>query len=119
MLASAWIDGRSATGLMSSSLGPNHGAAHAATLIEPRAVELCFQTAGIREMAVAGRMGLPNRVDEARWLRAPGDGPMVARVTARDDGAFDAEVADATGAPWLVLSGYRTIALSDAVPAAG
>jgi hypothetical protein len=118
VLEAAWVDGASAIGKMAGALGPNHAASHGATLIEPRAVELCFQTAGIWEMARSGRMGLPERVAEARWLRAPGEGPMVARVTARDDGGFDAEVADATGSPWMVVSGYRTIALSDAVPAA-
>ena len=88
-----------------------------ATLIEPRVIELCFQTAGIWEMKRDGRMGLPARVAEARWLRAPGDGPMVARVIAQDGGTFDAEVADATGRPWLALTGYRTVAVGDAVTA--
>jgi acyl transferase domain-containing protein len=119
VLEAAWVDGRTAIGRMASDLGDNHAPAHGATITEPRCVELCFQTAGIWEMREVGRMGLPNRVGEARWLRAPGEGPMVAKVTARDDGAFDAEVADASGRPWLVLEGYRTIAVEDAVPGAG
>lgn len=60
-----------------------------------------------------GRMGLPTRVAEARRLREPAEGPMVARVVAQEDGTFDAEVADASGQPWLAITGYRTVALSD------
>ena len=114
VLDAAWIEGRTAFGRMASELGPNHAAEHGATLIEPRAIELCFQTAGIWEMKRDGGMGLPTRVAEARRLREPGDGPMVARVVAQEDGSFDAEVADATGQPWLALTGYRTVALASA-----
>ena len=114
VLDAAWIEGRTAFGRMATELGPNHAAEHGATLIEPRAIELCFQTAGIWEMKRDGGMGLPTRVAEARRLREPGDGPMVARVVAQEDGSFDAEVADATGQPWLALTGYRTVALASA-----
>lgn len=114
VLEAAWIDGQTAFGRMSATLGPN--SSRGETLIEPRCIELCFQTAGIWEMARSGRMGLPNVVSRLVLMSKPGEGPMIARVTARPDGAFDAEVADASGAVWMALSGYRTIALSDSAP---
>ncbi|MFO0592926.1 MAG: SDR family NAD(P)-dependent oxidoreductase [Polyangiaceae bacterium] len=113
VLEAAWVEGHVAYGRMASDLIRNHAVDHGATLIEPRAIELCFQTAGIWEMKRDGRMGLPAKVAEARRLRVPSAGPMVARVVAKEDGTFDAEVADGTGTPWLALTGYRTVALSD------
>jgi NADP-dependent 3-hydroxy acid dehydrogenase YdfG len=117
VLEAAWVEDRTAYGRMASGLGENHAAEHGPTLIEPRAIELCFQTAGIWEMKRDGRMGLPTRVAEARRLRDPAEGPMVARVVANEDGTFDAEVADASGQPWLAVTGYRTVVLSDAARA--
>ncbi len=59
----------------------NHDPSDRPTLMAPRLIELCFQTAGLWEMGVHGRMGLPLHVDQVRWLAltAIGRGPFVCR----------------------------------------
>ena len=37
----------------------------------PRLIELCFQTAGLWEMGVQSRMGLPQHVGRVALLQAP------------------------------------------------
>jgi hypothetical protein len=83
----------------------------------PRLIELCFQTAGVWEMGVEGRMGLPQHIDRVSVVRPDlAEGRFYAVVTpdlAR--GSFDAEVVDAAGNRYVQLSGYRTVALPSAV----
>ena len=84
----------------------------------PRLVELCFQTAGLWEMAVQHRMGLPLHVDRVSLFRAPdvAAGPLFAVVTADPAaGSFDADVVDRAGTRYLHLSGYRTVIASENV----
>src|SRR5208283_5247039 len=84
----------------------------------PRLIELCFQTAGVWELGVQGRMGLPHRVREVSLLQAPdlAEGPLYAIVTPDTAQAtFDAEVLDSNGNCYLRLVGYQTVALPDAV----
>jgi acyl transferase domain-containing protein/NAD(P)-dependent dehydrogenase (short-subunit alcohol dehydrogenase family)/acyl carrier protein len=110
VLDAVWAHDGAALGRMAEHLPPdvNDGA----TLLDPRRIELCFQTAGIWDMREhGGRMALPRGVDELRWIGPPPSGPVAARVVVRDDGGFDADVADAQGAPYLLLRGYRTIAV--------
>jgi hypothetical protein len=110
VLDGVWAHDGEALGRMAEHLPPD--VKDGATLLDPRRIELCFQTAGIWDMrAHGGRMALPREVDELRVLATPAAGPVVARVIARDDGGFDAEVADAQGTPYLLLKGYRTIAV--------
>ena len=63
VLERAWWDGNRIVGLMATGLGNNHQPAELPTLMAPRLIELCFQTAGVWEMGVQGRMGLPQHVD--------------------------------------------------------
>ena len=89
------------------------------TLMAPRLIELCFQTAGVWEMGAQGRMGLPqhiDRVSSSPLLLAPefADARLYAVVTPDPDrGSFDAEVVDAKGNRYLHLSGYRTVAVPE------
>ena len=53
----AWWDGRRIVGLMAKGLPPNHLPADLPTLMAPRLIELCFQTAGLWEMGTAGPHG--------------------------------------------------------------
>lgn len=90
--------------------------------MSPRLIELCFQTAGLWEMGVQGRMGLPQHIDRvsSSLLRAPmpADARFYAVVTLDSAHAsFDAEVVDTKGNRYLQLSGYRTAALTGAVDA--
>src|SRR5579872_1661138 len=118
VLEKAWWDGKQVTGLLAKDLPPNHSPAEFDTITSPRLVELCFQTAGIWELGIQGRMGLPQEVREVRLLRDPklAEGRLHAVVS--PDGArgiFDAEVIDKRGNCYLSVIGYRTIALSNAV----
>ncbi len=114
----AWWDGKRVIGLMAQNLPSNHHPAEVPTVMAPRLIELCFQTAGVWELGVQGRMGLPQRVREVSLLRAPNlaDGRLYALVTPDAvHGSFDAVVLDTSGDCYLRLSGYQTVALSDGV----
>ena len=107
VLAAAWIDDAGAIGQLADDLPvdvPGGG-----LIAAPRAIELCFQLAGVWALRRGAPLGLPRAVDELRCLATPGAGPVIARLTARPDGAFDAEVADA-GGTCVVVRGYRTVA---------
>jgi len=114
----AWWDGERLIGEMSPHLPENHQPAERPTVIDPRMIELCFQTAGLWQMAAEGRMGLPWKVQQlsAHSAPKPNGGRLFAVVTPRpDQGAFDAEVVDAAGNRYLRLQGYRTVELPDNV----
>ena len=114
----AWWDGHRIVGRLAANLPPNHQPAGRPTLMAPRLIELCFQTAGVWELGVQGRMGLPLHIDSVRLFRQPelAEGSLFAVVTPdAGRGTFDAEVLDAKGNQYLQLSGYSTVALPDAV----
>jgi NAD(P)-dependent dehydrogenase (short-subunit alcohol dehydrogenase family)/acyl carrier protein len=137
VLERAWRDGNRMIGLMARSLPSPHHPAERPTLVAPRLIELCFQTAGLWEMSEQGVMSLPRHVHEVCLWPAPelgggGVSPeetngqdghakttevrMYAVVTPNQDhGSFDAEVVDTTGRLYVGLSGYRTVALPDSV----
>src|SRR6185437_13720682 len=88
------------------------------TLMAPRLIELCFQTAGIWEMGAQSRMGLPQHIDRVSLLRSPdlAEGRLYAMVTPNQaQGSFDAEVVDAAGNRFVQLSGYRTVAVPNSI----
>jgi NAD(P)-dependent dehydrogenase (short-subunit alcohol dehydrogenase family) len=110
VLRGVWASERAALGRMADALPLD--ADGAAMVLDPRRIELCFQTAGIWDLrAHGGRLALPQGVDELRWNGGGAAGPVVACIHARDDGGFDAEVVDGAGEPCLVIRGYRTTAM--------
>jgi NAD(P)-dependent dehydrogenase (short-subunit alcohol dehydrogenase family) len=116
----AWWDGHRMIGLLAKTLPANHLPSDLPTLIAPRWIELCFQTAGIWEMGVQGRMGLPQHIDRLSFslpAAQPADARVYAVVTPNHRGGFDAEVVDAKGNCYLQLSGYRTAVFPEAVNA--
>jgi len=116
----AWWDGTQIVGLMAKSLPDNHHPPELPTLATPRLIELCFQTAGLWEMGVQGRMGLPLHIHKVRLYATPGatEAGLFAVVTPDpDQGSFHAEVVDTRGQRYFQLSGYRTVALPNAVDA--
>ncbi len=121
VLERAWWDGKRVIGLMSNHLPKNHHPAELPTVIAPRLVELCFQTAGLWEMGVQGRMGLPLHIDRLSLLSPEPDAneaQLYAVVTPDESrGSFDAEVVDAAGKRYLSLCGYRTVTIPDAISA--
>jgi hypothetical protein len=109
----AWRSNGEAVGLFSDSLPPDHDPSAGATLMGPRLIELCFQTAGLLEMGTRGKMGLPLHVERVRLLREPTEqGRLFARVRPAD-GGFEARVVDDEGHVYLALEGYRTVEQPD------
>src|ERR1035441_4849833 len=105
---------------MARSLPENQPPRDQPLAIAPRLVELCFQTAGLWEIAVQHRMGLPHRVDRVSLYRTPNAaaGPLFAVVTPNQvDGSFDADVVDYDGRSEEHTSGYRTVAFREDVDA--
>ena len=104
---------------MTHPLPPGHLPAECPTRLAPRLIELCFQTAGIAEIARTGRMGLPDRIDRV----VPGSSDdaaeqrLFAVVTPHTDGSFDAHVVDGAGVVHVALRGYRTVELPAPVAA--
>jgi hypothetical protein len=121
VLERAWGDGNRIIGQMPEGLPNHHHPPERRTLMAPRLVELCFQTAGVWEIGVQGRMGLPRHVHQVSLWRAPetADGRRLYAVVIPDPdrGSFDAEVVDTAGNRYVHLSGYRTVALPNGVDA--
>ncbi len=119
----AWWDGQRMIGLMARGLPPNHMPSEPPTLLAPRLIELCFQTAGLWGMGTQGRMGLPRHIDRISTLPLPvpktEDTRLYAIVTSDGRNGFDAEVVDTKGTRYLEISGYRTVAIPSAVDAEG
>jgi 3-oxoacyl-(acyl-carrier-protein) synthase/NAD(P)-dependent dehydrogenase (short-subunit alcohol dehydrogenase family)/acyl carrier protein len=118
VLEKAWWDGKRLIGLMATNLPPNHQPSELSTVMQPRLIELCFQTAGIWELGVQGRMGLPQHVRQASLYRMPAatDGKLYAVLTPdATQGSFDVDVIDSKGNCVLRLTGYQTVALPNAV----
>jgi NAD(P)-dependent dehydrogenase (short-subunit alcohol dehydrogenase family) len=114
----AWWDGKRMVGELAKNLPGNHQPADRPTLMAPRLIELCFQTAGLWEMGVHNRMGLPLHVEQVCWSRSPqlAEGPLYAVVTPDEPKeSFDADVVDTAGNLYLRVSGYRTVALPNSV----
>jgi len=109
----AWWDGKRITGLLANKLPDNHHPSELPTLVAPRLIELCFQTAGVWEMGAQGRMGLPQHIDYVSLSKVasePVESRLYAVVTPNlQEGSFDAEVVDAKGNCYLRLGAYRTV----------
>jgi hypothetical protein len=115
----AWREGNHVIGQLAANLPANHQPADRPLAMAPRLIELCFQTAGLWEMGMQSRMGLPQHVRDVRLLRAPelAQGALYAVVTPDPDGHFDAAVVDAAGSVFVQLSGYATVALLSGIDA--
>ncbi|HUB33837.1 MAG TPA: SDR family NAD(P)-dependent oxidoreductase, partial [Bryobacteraceae bacterium] len=121
VLAGAWWSENGATGELNRALPDNHVPAGQALAMAPRLIELCFQTAGIWEMAARGRMGLPRAVGSVKLYRQPeaAAGPLYAMVTPDAAGeSFAAVVLDSSGRVYLRLSCYRTVVFRENVETA-
>jgi hypothetical protein len=118
VLERAWPDGNGMLGQMAAGLPSDHEPSGQPLQMAPRLIELCFQTAGLWELGVRGRAGLPEYIHQVSVCRAPdlAAGPLYAVVTP-DHGNFDADVVDAKGKVYVELRGYRPVALFNGVDA--
>ena len=117
VVESSWRSGEDVIGLFAANLPANHEPAERCAVVSPRLIELCFQTAGLWELASERRMGLPYKIDEV-IIHLPDDGAkkeLYAVVRPGKEGAFDARVVDERGAVHLSLRGYRTMQLPDPI----
>jgi hypothetical protein len=118
VLEKAWWDGKRIVSLISQGLPPNHDPAELPTIVGPRLIESCFQTAGVWELGVQGRMALPKFVHRISFFRqpSPGDGRLyvvvIPNIVAE---SFSAEVLDEKGNCYMSLNGYQTVAFPDFV----
>jgi NAD(P)-dependent dehydrogenase (short-subunit alcohol dehydrogenase family)/acyl carrier protein len=119
VLERAWWDGIRMVGLLAGQLPDNHQPSSQRLLIQPRLVELCFQTAGLWEMATQGRMGLPAHIDQLRVWPVPDalEEHLFAVVTPIPEDGFDAQVVGSAGNLYVHLRGYRTVAVPKAIDA--
>jgi acyl transferase domain-containing protein/NAD(P)-dependent dehydrogenase (short-subunit alcohol dehydrogenase family)/acyl carrier protein len=119
VIEKAWWNGTRMVGVMASSLPSNHHPAELVTLATPRLIELCFQTAGIWEMGLDSRMGLPLHIDQLTISPKTMEfsaGPRYAVVVRKPgETGFDAEIVDAGGNVSIRVSGYHTIPVPDAI----
>jgi acyl transferase domain-containing protein len=118
VLERAWLDENQTVGQFSARLPVNHYPPESPLAMAPRLVELCFQTAALREVAGQGRIGLPLHVDRVCSYQPPdlAEGPLYAVVTPNPhEDSFDAEVVDAAGNCYVRLRGYKMVAHPDAV----
>ena len=117
VLDTAWRDGERVIGRLAEDLASNHRPDGAPLLVDPRLVELCFQTAGILELGTTGALGLPHRVGRIAVFDVPEPvGRWHAVVRARGDGCgVDAVVVDDDGQVRIALEAYETVALPAAL----
>ena len=123
VLESAWSgDFDTAVGRLANDLPANHNPPELPTQIEPRLIELCFQTAGMYELGVDGRFGLPSKIGRVAKLREPSvvKSRLYTVVRHSNGGTgFDADVVDESGNVYMRLEDYHTAELpgaADAVP---
>jgi NAD(P)-dependent dehydrogenase (short-subunit alcohol dehydrogenase family)/acyl carrier protein len=112
VLEQAWMDGERLVGQMAGNLPDNHHPAALPLVMSPRLIELCFQAAGLWEMGVHGKMGLPLHIDRVCCL--PQAGATTERLYAvvtpeAGGGSFQVDVVDAAGNRFVRMSGYRMV----------
>ena len=113
--------GGTVVGRMMHDLPANTAPAAATTLLAPRLIEFCFQTAGIWEMATTGVMALPMAIGRVTTYRQPEQAQgqrLYALVTPVEGGkSFDALVVDETGNVYVEMHGYQTVRMPGSVTA--
>jgi len=119
VLERAAVTGNTAIGLMAADLPANTSPADVASVMAPRLIELCFQTAGVWDIQTTGTMALPLGLTSVTAFRQPAqadDRRLYALVEAIDGGdAYHARVVDDAGRVYIELKGYRTVDLPGSV----
>jgi malonyl CoA-acyl carrier protein transacylase/NAD(P)-dependent dehydrogenase (short-subunit alcohol dehydrogenase family) len=113
VLERAGVEGNRAIGLLTLNLPPNASPANAASLMAPRLIEACFQTAGVWKIAMQHQLALPLSIESVTTFRQweEAQGRLYAIVTTKDGESFDAQVIDEARNVYVDLIGYRAAAL--------
>jgi hypothetical protein len=110
VLERAWKGVDGPVGLLAADLPADHTPVGRPEEVEPRLIELIFQTAGAWEIGRHNRFGLPLHVDRVVPHAALGaaQGRVEAVVEPGGEG-FDGQVVDETGRVLVEVHGYRTV----------
>ena len=104
-------------GALAGDLPANHVPSDKPTVVGPRLIELCFQTAGMWEIGTTGTMALPMHIDRVVVTEHDlADDQQMTAIVRPGDGSFDATVVDGDGTPVVAIEGYRTIRMPGALP---
>ena len=121
VLESAWGgDFDTAIGRLAKDLPANHSPPGLPTQIAPRLIELCFQTAGMYELGVDGRFGLPAKIGRVQKFKEPSiTSAQLYTVVRHSNGGpgFDADVIDESGNVYMRVEDYHTAELPGAAEA--
>jgi hypothetical protein len=110
VLDEGWRYDGGAVGGFAAGLPAGHVPQSEPTATEPRLAELCFQTAGLWEIATTGQMSLPAHADLIITLGRPERGePLFAVMHPAGGGGFDCRVVNASGDVLVRMDGYRTV----------
>ncbi len=124
VLDHAYRDDGLLVGRLADDLPPDHDPAQQPTEVDPRLIELCFQTAGVWQLGTDGCLALPTHIDRVLCYSGERSGATFALVRPRGEPGdaaekIDADVVDERGRVLLRIEGYSTTALPSAVePAA-
>ncbi|MCP5059361.1 MAG: SDR family NAD(P)-dependent oxidoreductase [bacterium] len=115
VLAGAFGDGERVVGCMAQELPAHHHPEDSPLASRPLLLELCFQAAGLGEMAGTGRMALPSAIARVELPHDPPSPGEELRAVV-EEGGKDAFVVDANGRVRLRMRGYATTALPGELP---
>jgi NAD(P)-dependent dehydrogenase (short-subunit alcohol dehydrogenase family) len=114
-LSTGQVVGTMRTPLPADTTNPN-----STSMVGPRLVELCFQTAGVWEIGQTGQMGLPSVVERVTVLDPAPNGKLVVaelQPSSTDNAlSFNARVRDDEGKVYLTVEGYRTSRIPGGLP---
>jgi NAD(P)-dependent dehydrogenase (short-subunit alcohol dehydrogenase family) len=114
----AWSHGPAAVGRMAEGLPDNHRPAELPLVMNPRLVELCFQTAVLSQLGREAQMGLPMGAGRvAVWHPDAVSGRLMAVSETEAEGWYRVRVVDEAGTVVVELDGYETVQVpSQATP---
>jgi hypothetical protein len=99
--------------LMAHDLGPNTEPANAESIMAPRLLELCFQSAALWNSKVTDGGAIPLGFEAVSAFRQPAEaeGRRLYCVckTHNDGESFDAQVVDEAGSVFVTLKSYLTV----------
>ena len=110
VLSGAGLSNGALQGRFAADLPSNHLPPEAPTVLSPRVVELCFQTAGLMEICATGRVGLPRQIERLEVFPDLRETTSIRAVVQEVEGdRFRADVVDPSGRVLMRLEGYSTV----------